>query len=77
MKDWYAARLGEGLPTKNINTMAVLYSVASLVELDQQRDGTVLTPEEKARFEGWMRDWAGWVMDDLPRGCFAVTHGRG
>ena len=47
--------------------MAVLYSVASLVELDQKRGGTVLTSEEKERFEGWMEDWSGWCMRDLPR----------
>jgi unsaturated rhamnogalacturonyl hydrolase len=68
MKDWYNARLAEGLPTKNINTMAVLYSVASLVELDQKRGGTVLDAEEKRRFEGWMEEWSAWCMRDLPRG---------
>jgi len=47
--------------------MAVLYSVANLVELDQKRGGSVLTPEEKERFEGWMEDWGSWCMRELPR----------
>ena len=49
--------------------MSVLYSVACLVELDEQRGGGVLTAEERGRFKGWMDDWAEWVMNDLPRAC--------
>lgn len=69
LKDWFQARHDEGTTTKNINTMSVLYSVACLVELDEQRGGGVLTAEERGRFEGWMDDWAEWVMNDLPSAC--------
>ena len=66
MKDWYAQRYAEGVPTKNINTMAVMYSVACLVELDQQRQGTVLDDDWRLRFSGWIDEWAEWIMTDLP-----------
>jgi unsaturated rhamnogalacturonyl hydrolase len=76
LKDWFQARHDEGTTTKNINTMSVLYSVACLVELDEQRGGGVLTAEERDRFKGWMEDWAEWVMNDLPsEGILSFTGG--
>ncbi|WVF71710.1 hypothetical protein IAT40_006518 [Kwoniella sp. CBS 6097] len=68
MKDWYHQRVEEGVPTKNINSMAVMYSVACLVDLDRQRGkGSVLDDEWRERFEGWIDEWAEWIMNELPR----------
>ncbi|WVQ99189.1 hypothetical protein IAU59_006321 [Kwoniella sp. CBS 9459] len=68
MKDWYHQRVKEGVPTKNINSMAVMYSVACLVDLDRQRGpGSVLDDEWRDRFEGWIDEWAEWIMNELPR----------
>ncbi|KAK8844855.1 hypothetical protein IAR55_006705 [Kwoniella newhampshirensis] len=68
MKDWYRQRNNEGVPTKNINSMAVMYSVACLVELDQKRGkGSVLDDEWRVRFEDWIDEWAEWIMNELPR----------
>nr|XP_031857881.1 uncharacterized protein CI109_006677 [Kwoniella shandongensis]KAA5524953.1 hypothetical protein CI109_006677 [Kwoniella shandongensis] len=68
MKDWYRQRNNEGIPTKNINSMAVMYSVACLVDLDQQRGkGSVLDDEWRTRFGEWIDEWAEWIMNDLPR----------
>jgi unsaturated rhamnogalacturonyl hydrolase len=66
MKDWFAQRYDEGVPTKNINTMAVMYSVACLVELDEQRQRTVLNDEWRLRFSEWIDEWAEWIMNELP-----------
>lgn len=66
MKDWYHQRNVEGIPTKNINSMAVMYSVACLVEIDQQRGGAILDDEWRERFMGWMNEWSEWIMQDLP-----------
>ncbi|OCF61998.1 hypothetical protein L486_01664 [Kwoniella mangroviensis CBS 10435] len=68
MKEWYHQRVEEGIPTKNINSMAVMYSVASLLDLDQQRGkGSLLYEEWRERFEGWVDEWAEWIMNELPR----------
>ncbi|OCF42765.1 hypothetical protein I317_03367 [Kwoniella heveanensis CBS 569] len=67
MKDWYYQRVQDGVPTKNINSMAVMYSVACLVDLDRQRGrGSVLDDEWRERFEGWIDEWAEWIMNELP-----------
>ncbi|WVQ66270.1 uncharacterized protein L199_004449 [Kwoniella botswanensis] len=68
MKQWYHQRVEEGIPTKNINSMAVMYSVACLLDLDQQRGkGSLLDKEWRERFEGWVDEWAEWIMNELPR----------
>lgn len=66
MKDWYAQRHAEGIPTKNINSMAVMYSVACLLDLDRQRGGAVLDAEWRDRFSEWVEDWGEFIMNDLP-----------
>ncbi|WVW87154.1 hypothetical protein I302_109211 [Kwoniella bestiolae CBS 10118] len=68
MKDWYQQRVEEGIPTKNINSMAVMYSVACLLDSDRKRGkGSVLDDEWRERFEGWVDEWAEWIMNELPR----------
>ncbi|WWD04369.1 hypothetical protein V865_002438 [Kwoniella europaea PYCC6329] len=68
MKEWYHQRVEEGIPAKNINSMAVMYSVACLLDLDQQRGkGSLLDEEWRERFEGWVDEWAEWIMNELPR----------
>lgn len=67
MKDWYAQRNAEGIPTKNINSMAVMYSVACLLDLDQQRGGSVLDAEWRDRFHEWIDVWGEWIINELPR----------
>ncbi|WWC90322.1 uncharacterized protein L201_005255 [Kwoniella dendrophila CBS 6074] len=68
MKEWYHQRVKEGIPPKNINSMAVMYSVACLVDLDRQRGkGSILDDEWRERFEAWIDEWAEWIMNELPR----------
>jgi len=47
--------------------MSVMYSVACLLELDEQRGRTIFDDEERATYGGWVDEWAEWVMHDLPR----------
>ncbi|GHJ89713.1 hypothetical protein NliqN6_6115 [Naganishia liquefaciens] len=65
LKDWFNARYeetnGKGAP-KNINTMAVMYALACMVE-----DGTFDTDAEKQKWTAWLDEWAEWVMHGLPR----------
>ncbi|KAJ9092843.1 hypothetical protein QFC19_008567 [Naganishia cerealis] len=65
LKNWYNARYeetkGKGAP-KNINTMAVMYALACMVE-----DGSFETEEEKQKWTGWLDEWAEWVMHGLNR----------
>jgi len=56
IRGWYGRRLAEGLPPKNVNTMAPMLTLAYLAELD--RDSGQL-----ARCE----EWAEWIMHDMPR----------
>jgi len=56
MESWYRARLAEGLPPKNVNTVAPLLTLIHLYE----------------RLGGGERlelclEWAEWVMRDMPR----------
>lgn len=66
MKEWYAARRAEGESPKNINTMSVLYSIASLIDLDRKRGGGVFSEEEREWYERMLHEWAEWVMNELP-----------
>ncbi|OCF78230.1 hypothetical protein I204_00167 [Kwoniella mangroviensis CBS 8886] len=66
LKDWYTARAEEGGTTKNINSMAVLLTLASLMEVEYERGG-IFTPEEKKLYEGWIDEWAEWAYHDCPR----------
>jgi unsaturated rhamnogalacturonyl hydrolase len=54
--DWFKARLEEGVPPKNVNTMAPLLTLAFLYE--ETKDQT---------FVPYLEDWAEWVMYDMPR----------
>ena len=71
MKDWFNARYeetnGKGAP-KNINTMAVMYALACMVE-----DGTFDTEAEKQKWTAWLDEWAEWVMHGLPRTYWHVV----
>jgi unsaturated rhamnogalacturonyl hydrolase len=56
METWFAARIAEGLPSKNVNSVAPLLSLIHLYE----------------RFGGEERlklclEWAEWAMRDMPR----------
>jgi unsaturated rhamnogalacturonyl hydrolase len=53
---WFADRLAEGTPTKNINTVAPFLTLACLYE--QQGN-----PE----WRPYLEDWADWVMYEMPR----------
>jgi hypothetical protein len=46
--------------------MSVMYSVACLLELDEQRGRKIFEDDERAMYGGWIDEWAEWVMNDLP-----------
>jgi hypothetical protein len=46
--------------------MSVMYSVACLLELDEERGRTIFDDNERAMYSGWIDEWAEWVMNDLP-----------
>lgn len=54
--DWFHARLLEGTPTKNINTVAPFLTLACLYEQDPN---PVWVP--------YLETWAEWVMHEMPR----------
>ncbi|WP_175638560.1 beta-galactosidase BglB [Metabacillus schmidteae] len=54
--DWFNARFKEGVPPKNVNTMAPLLTLAFLYE--ETKDQT---------FVPYLESWAEWVMYDMPR----------
>ena len=54
--DWFDARLSEGTPTKNINTVAPFLTLAHLYEMTRE-----------ARFLPYLDTWAEWVMHEMPR----------
>ena len=53
---WYDARLKEGLPYKNVNTMAPMLTLACLYEETKNPD-----------YVDVLTEWANWVMDEMPR----------
>nr|WP_144564037.1 glycoside hydrolase family 88 protein [Neobacillus bataviensis] len=53
---WFNARFEEGVPPKNVNTMAPMLTLAFLYE--ETRNQTYLP---------YLEDWAEWVMYDMPR----------
>ncbi len=61
--DWFRKQYqitdGKGV-SKNINTMSPMYSLACAVE-----DGLV-PEEEKEQWTAWLKEWAEWIMNDLP-----------
>ncbi|MFL6548821.1 MAG: glycoside hydrolase family 105 protein [Povalibacter sp.] len=56
MRDWFSNRFRAGTPTKNINTVAALLTLAYLYE--ESGDKTYLP---------YLDSWAEWVMHGLPR----------
>ncbi|RMC34950.1 glycoside hydrolase family 88/105 protein [Paracoccus alkanivorans] len=56
IRDWFDARLAEGTPTKNINTVAPFLTLANLYEKDRN-----------PQWEAYLDAWAEWVMHDMPR----------
>ncbi len=56
LEQWYAARIAEGLPEKNVNTVAPMLTLALLAE--KTGDNTYMP---------LMQEWADWVMRDMPR----------
>ncbi|MFS4437422.1 glycoside hydrolase family 88/105 protein [Paracoccaceae bacterium GXU_MW_L88] len=54
--DWFDARLLEGMPTKNINTVAPFLTLACLYER-----------EPSPQWEPYLDTWAEWVMHEMPR----------
>jgi unsaturated rhamnogalacturonyl hydrolase len=59
IEQWFNARLAEGT-TKNINTMAVLLTLAYMYENTAERS-----------YVPWLDSWGEWAMYELPR----TTHG--
>ena len=56
MRDWFANRFRTGTPTKNVNTMSPLLTLAYLYE--EHGDKTYLP---------YLDSWAEWIMRDMPR----------
>ncbi len=56
IKQWYEHRISDGLPEKNVNTMAPMLTLAFLAEKTGRKDWLDLCNE-----------WAQWVMDEMPR----------
>lgn len=56
MTDWFSARFAEGAPSRNINTVAPLLTLANLY----QRSAT-------PAYQPWLDVWGEWVFKDLPR----------
>jgi unsaturated rhamnogalacturonyl hydrolase len=56
MEDWFRARFIAGTPTKNVNTMAPMLTLAYLYEESRNR-----------AYLPYLDTWAEWVMKDMPR----------
>ncbi|WP_253949406.1 glycoside hydrolase family 105 protein [Mangrovicoccus sp. HB161399] len=56
IRDWFDARLAEGTPTKNINTVAPFLTLANLYERDRN-----------PAWVPYLETWADWVMYEMPR----------
>ncbi len=56
LTDFYDQRIAEGLPAKNINTMAPILALSLLAKEDP-----------KPRYLAVCREWAEWAMHELPR----------
>lgn len=54
--DWFEARLAEGTPTKNINTVAPFLTLACLYE-----------HHPNPVWRAYLERWADWVMYEMPR----------
>jgi unsaturated rhamnogalacturonyl hydrolase len=56
LESWFDARLAEGMPGKNVNTMAPMLTLIHLYEIDRRPERLSLCLE-----------WAEWVMNEMPR----------
>ncbi len=56
VNDWFDARMAEGAPPKNVNTMAPLLTMAYLYEDTKDQ-----------KYIPYLEQWAEWVMRDMPR----------
>ncbi|MGC6767995.1 glycoside hydrolase family 88/105 protein [Enterococcus sp. LJL51] len=56
VNDWFDARMKEGAPPKNVNTMAPLLTMAYLYE-----------DTKDPKYVPYLEQWAEWVMHDMPR----------
>jgi unsaturated rhamnogalacturonyl hydrolase len=56
LNSWYTRRLAEGLPSRNVNTMAPMLTLACLAEKSGDRRQLEICGE-----------WAEWIMRDMPR----------
>lgn len=56
IKDWFDDRFHEGVPPKNVNTMAPLLTLSFLYEETGDQ-----------RYLPYLEEWATWVMHDMPR----------
>jgi unsaturated rhamnogalacturonyl hydrolase len=54
--EWYERRLNEGLPEKNVNTMAPMLPLACLYEVTRNE-----------RYLSLCKEWVQWVIDEMPR----------
>lgn len=54
--EWYAARLAEGLPPKNVNTMSPMLTLAFLYEETQN-----------PQYFSLCNEWCQWIMEEMPR----------
>lgn len=56
LEAWFSARIAEGLPGKNVNTMAPMLTLIHLYEADKRPERLALC-----------REWAEWAIDEMPR----------
>lgn len=56
LREWYDARIAEGLPEKNVNTMAPMLTLSYVYEVTSNN-----------MYLSLMTEWAEWVMEQMPR----------
>ncbi|MDD3428813.1 MAG: glycoside hydrolase family 88 protein [Oscillospiraceae bacterium] len=56
LNDWFNNRIFEGLPAKNVNTMAPMLTLACMAEKSGNKEHLALCSE-----------WAEWIMEEMPR----------
>jgi unsaturated rhamnogalacturonyl hydrolase len=56
IEDWFSERFAAGTPTKNINTVAAMLTLAYLYE----KNGD-------SRYRPYLEIWADWIMYEMPR----------
>lgn len=56
MTEWYDRRMKDGLPEKNVNTVAPLLALIHLYELKRDE-----------RYLAICKEWVHWIMEEMPR----------